>query len=144
MEYTTRLTRTEMLAQLVDIVAQRSTCRRARVGALLSRDGRILSTGYAGAPAGAPHCLDAGCLHGPDGGCIRTIHAEANAIAFAARSGISLDGADLWCSYAPCLSCAKLIINSGIRRVMYRKPYRVIEGSNLLQSVGIKLLHIPS
>ena len=137
MTYHTRITRDSMLAQIVGVVAQRSTCLRARVGSLIAREGRILSIGYAGSPSGSPHCQDAGCLIGPEGGCIRTIHAEANAIAFAAKSGISLDGAELWCSYAPCLSCAKLLINSGIRHVHYLTDYRIRDGSELLMACGI-------
>ena len=121
---TSRISRDEMLAQMVRLVAQRSTCQRRQVGALIVREGRILATGYVGSPVGRPHCLDVGCLTGPDGGCLLTLHAESNVIAFAARHGITVNGADLWCSLTPCLPCAKLILNSGIKRLFYLERYR--------------------
>ena len=135
-----RITRDAMLAEIVATVAKRSTCNRAQVGALIALDGRILSLGYAGSPIGLPHCHDIGCLIDEHtGGCQRTIHAEANTIAFAARNGIAIAGADLWCSYTPCLSCAKLIANSGIKRLFCLKRYRDPAGVELLGSVGISV-----
>ena len=134
-----RITRETMLAEIVSIVAKRSTCLRRQVGALIVRDGRILSIGYAGSPAGLPHCLDVGCLVGPDGGCLRTQHSEANAIAFAARNGIRVEGSDLWCSLTPCLSCAKLIINSGVKRIWALEPYRELSGVDLFLRAGGEL-----
>lgn len=132
-----RISRESMLSQMVQIAAERSTCLRRKVGSLIVLDGRILSTGYAGSARGLPHCLDVGCLVGPDGGCLRTIHAEMNAIAFAARYGIRVEGADLWCSLTPCLACAKLIINSGIKRLIALDDYRDTSGSHLLNDAGI-------
>lgn len=132
-----RISRNELFYQVVEIVSHRSTCNRRKVGAVIGREGRILSMGYAGSPAGTPHCQDVGCLIGKDGGCIRTQHAEANAIAWAARQGISTEGATLFCSLSPCLSCAKLIINSGIKRVEYQLSYRDSAGIDLLREAGI-------
>lgn len=132
-----RITRHEMLAEIASIVAKRSTCPRKSVGAIIAREGRVLSMGYNGAPSGLPHCLSDGCIEGPDGGCIRTQHAEANAIAFAARVGIKVEGADLWTTVSPCLSCAKVIINAGIKSVYYLNPYRDTSGIDLLNQAGI-------
>lgn len=135
-----RITREEMLHEIVLSVSKRSTCTRRSVGAIIVRDGRILSMGYNGAPSGLPHCLDVGCLMNsePGGGCSRTQHAEANAIAFAARHGIVTSGTHLWTSVSPCLSCAKLIINAGIERVVCIEPYRDDSGLKLLTSAGIQ------
>lgn len=137
-----RISREEMFAEIVQSVAKRSTCSRRRVGALIVRDGRILSTGYNGAPSGLPHCLDAGCIIGPDGGCIRTQHAEANAIAYAARAGISTDGAQLYTTISPCLACAKVIINAGIMEVTSLIAYRDHSGIDLLQDAGV-IVNVP-
>ncbi len=134
-----RISRYAMLSDIVATISKRSTCNRAEVGALIELEGRILSIGYAGSPAGLPHCHDVGCLSGPDGGCLRTIHAEANAIAFAAKTGIRIDGASLWCSLTPCLPCAKLIINSGIHRVFAIENYRDSSGVDLLRQAKIYL-----
>jgi len=107
-------------------VASRSTCPRASVGAVIVKDNRILSTGYNGAPAGEPHCVDVGCLMENDH-CLRTIHAETNAIAFAAKYGISLDGATMYVTDAlgrkptpVCHKCSQLIKVAGIARVCER------------------------
>lgn len=122
---------------MATITSSRGTCTRASVGCVIAKDGRIISTGYVGAPSGLPHCTAVGCEPGPDGGCIRTVHAEANAIAFGARHGISTDGADLYCTHSPCASCAKLIINAGIVRVVYEHEYRIRGGINLLRMAGV-------
>jgi len=127
-----RITRDEMLLTIAGIVAKRSTCERAQVGAVIARDHRIISIGYGGAPSGMKHCFEVGCEQGPDGGCIRTVHAEANAVAFAARSGIKVEGSTIYITHSPCLDCAKLIINSGITRVVYNRLYRERRGIALL------------
>jgi dCMP deaminase len=128
-----------MLIEIAFVVARRGTCERAQVGAVISRDGRIISTGYVGAPAGAEHCTSVGCQLGNHNGCIRTIHAEANAIAYAARAGTGTESAELFCTHSPCEPCAKLIISAGIRRVVYATRYRDETGVNLLESVGIEV-----
>lgn len=133
-----RLTRDEQMAYHALITSLRSTCGRKMVGAIIARDGRIISSGYAGPPAGFPHCTKA-CMiaSGAIGGCQRTIHAEQNAIAYAARYGISTDGAIIYCTLSPCTNCAKLIINSGIIGVKYIEQYRDASGIELLISAGI-------
>lgn len=136
-----RISRNKMLMMMTGIAAMRSTCIRKKVGCVIAQDGRPVAIGYAGAPAGMPHCLDVGCLAGPEGlaksGCIRTVHAEMNAIAFAARKGIVLENATLFCTMSPCYACAKLIINAGITFVFYREKYRDDSGIELLASAGI-------
>jgi len=104
-----------MLIRIAQIVAERATCDRKSVGAVIAREGRILSTGYNGPASGMPHCSS-------------DTHAEANAIAFAAKNGVSLEGSTLYLTLSPCVSCAQLIANSGIDRVVYLEKYRVPDG----------------
>ena len=104
-----RPTRDETTMYVAQAIAERGTCCRLRVGAVICRDGRILATGYNGAPAGMPHCEHE---KGDDTPCEVTVHAEANAIAFAARHGVRTEGAELHTTHSPCLTCAKLIINA--------------------------------
>lgn len=132
-----RPSRDEWLIRLAVVTSTRSTCNRASVGCVIAKDGRIISQGYVGAPSGLPHCTAVGCEPGPDGGCIRTVHAEANAIAFAARFGIPTAGADLYCTHSPCRVCAQLIINAGIDRVVYEHQYRIKDGIYLLEQAGV-------
>jgi len=114
-------------------VAERSTCTRAKVGAVIVRDKNILATGYNGSPAGLPHCLDVGCLvyrsTTPSGeveeNCFRTIHAEINAIAQAAKNGTSIRDADIYLTHTPCIHCLKVLINTGIRRIYYEREYKL-------------------
>lgn len=152
----TRPTRDETLMRQAQIVAERSTCDRAHVGVVIAHNGRVVSQGYNGAPAGMPHCdhtcpctkgfewsqLDGdptilhtfGCPMKP---CTLAVHGEANAIAFAARYGVATDGAVLFTTLAPCPTCAQLIINAGIVRVVFAKPYRFDLGINLLMDAGL-------
>jgi len=132
-----RITRIELFSQMALTIAQRSTCPRKNVGALLVKEGRILSMGYNGSPHGTPHCIDEGCIISPEGGCIRTQHAEANAVAWAAREGIATRGTDLWTTLSPCPSCAKLLINAGVIRVFCLEPYRLADGYEMLARSGI-------
>lgn len=127
-----RISRDQMLMEMAIIASKRSTCVRKHVGAIIAIEGRPVSVGYAGAPSGLPHCLEHGCLKGPDGGCIRTQHAEANAIAWAARKGIATEKATLYTTVSPCLACAKLIVNAGITDVWYLERYRKTDGLELL------------
>ena len=115
------------------LVARRSTCSRLHVGAVASRDGRLLVSGYNGAPAGIPHCDH----EASPGSCKRSVHAEANVIAYAARWGISLEGAELTTTHSPCLSCCQLLVNSGIRRVVFDEFFREEDGLDLLSEAGI-------
>ena len=128
-------------------VAERSTCTRAKVGAVIVRDKNILATGYNGAPAGMPHCLDAGCLvytsRTPSGeveeDCFRTIHAEINAIAQAAKNGASIRDADIYITHTPCIHCVKVLINTGIRRIFYEREYKRATIEELLRGANIEL-----
>jgi dCMP deaminase len=109
-------------------VAARSTCDRAFVGTVLVREKRILTTGFNGSPAGLPHCEEVGHLM-VDGHCVRTIHAEANAIIQAALHGVSTKDSTCYVTHFPCLSCAKMLINAGIVRLVYDNQYRLDENT---------------
>lgn len=112
----------EYFLEIAKVVAKRSTCDRAHVGAVIAKNKVILSTGYNGAPRGLAHCDDVG--HEIVGGhCIRTIHAEANAIAQAARNGTVIEGATIYLTNSPCYDCFKMMINSGIGEVIYKDFY---------------------
>ena len=123
-------------------VAERSTCDRAHVGAVLVRDRRILTTGYNGAPSGLPHCDDVGHLM-VDGHCVRALHAEQNAIIQAALHGISIGGATAYVTHQPCLTCAKMLINSGIVRVVYAGNYPDDISRQFLNAARVELVHMP-
>lgn len=120
----------EYFMELAEVVAKRSTCLRRNIGAVVVKDKRVLATGYNGAPSGLAHCSEAGCLREklgiPSGERVemcRGLHAEQNALVQAARYGISVEGAVLYCTNQPCVTCAKMLINSGISRVVYKDPY---------------------
>ena len=119
-------------------VAKRSTCDRARVGAIVVKDKRILTTGYNGSPKGLDHCDDAGHLMA-NGHCVRTLHAEQNAIIQAALHGVSTAGSTIYVTHQPCLNCAKMIINAGIRRVVYSGPYPDQESQAFMAQAGVAL-----
>lgn len=112
----------EYFMEMAKVVATRATCDRLHVGAVIVRDRVVLSTGYNGAPRGLAHCDDEG-HELSDGHCIRTVHGEANAIAQAAKNGTSIDGSTLYTTFSPCYDCFKLIINSGIKRVICGEFY---------------------
>ncbi len=118
-----RLERKDYFAALARLVALRSTCNRAKVGAIIVKDGRIISTGYAGAPANSPHCTEVGCKLDDTGSCIRTVHAEANAIAEVAMLGGNIAGSVMYCTMCPCINCAKLIAASHLSAVYYLDDY---------------------
>ena len=121
----------EYFMEIAEIVKTRSTCLRRQGGAVIGKGNRIITTGYNGAPSGLRHCTDiGGCererLHIPSGQrheLCRALHAEQNAIIQAAKLGVSIDGATLYCTHQPCSVCAKMIINAGIRRVVYQEGY---------------------
>jgi len=131
-------------------VAERSTCLRAKVGAVIVRDRSILATGYNGSPAGLPHCTDVGCLiyesRTPDGdieqNCYRTIHAEMNAITQAAKNGSAISDADVYVTHTPCIHCMKVLINTGVRTVYYDKPYKLQTIDELLKYARVKLVQV--
>lgn len=134
-------------------VAERSTCLRAKVGAVIVRDRNILATGYNGSPAGTPHCLDAGCLvyrsQTPSGeweeNCFRTIHAEINAIAQAAKNGAAIRDGVVYITHTPCLHCFKVLINTGITRICYEREYKLGTLDELRQFVPhVQLVQVAS
>ena len=147
-----RISRDDMFSQICSVVAQRSTCLRSQVGALIVKNGRIVSMGYNGPVSGMPSCVkplplmelgmesmgekvkERVCM-GP--GCTRSLHAETNAIAFAARAGVSVEGCTMYCSMSPCINCAKVIVNSGIKELKYLEEYRDTSGLELLRKAGI-------
>lgn len=133
------------------IVAERATCSRAKIGAVIVKDKNIIATGYNGSPAGHPHCTEVGCLvyvsRDPDGeeeeNCFRTIHAEVNAIVQAAKHGTAIDGADMYVTASPCYHCFKTIMNTGIRRVFYARPYKIHRLGELVLHANIEMIHLP-
>ncbi len=129
----------EYFMSIAEQVASRSTCDRKNVGAVIVREKTILSTGYNGSLRGAPHCDEAG--HDIENGhCVRTVHAEANAVAQAAKNGVGIDGAEIYVTASPCLTCFKLIANSGIRTVFYKEFYRDERITEYARQADIKLV----
>ncbi len=133
---------------LARMISKRSTCVRRSVGALIVKDKRILSTGYNGAPSGLPHCFEVGCLRqklnvdpGERHELCRGLHAEQNAIIQAAFHGVSINGADLYCTHLPCSICMKMIINAGITRVSYIEGYPDELSFQMINESGIVLHH---
>jgi dCMP deaminase len=124
-------------------VSERSTCDRAFVGCVLVLEKRILTTGFNGSPAGQPHCDEEGHLM-IDGHCVRTIHAETNAIIQAALHGVSTRGCTCYVTHFPCIHCAKVLVNAGINRLVYSVNYRLDEiAAGFLQSAGIEMKQLP-
>ncbi len=130
-------------------VGTRGTCDRGRNGAVLVKDKRILTTGYVGAPAGLPHCDEVGHLMADvidsDGKvskhCVRTTHAEQNAILQAALHGISTDGSTLYVKFEPCFTCAKMIINAGVKKVVCERQYHAAEMTRkFFKDAGVDLV----
>lgn len=121
--------------------ATRSTCPRKSVGAIVVRDKAILATGYNGSIRGLEHCTEIGCLM-DNGHCVRTVHAEANAILQAARHGVSIDKAHIYATASPCWDCFKLIANAGIARVLYGEFYRDERIREFADGAGIELVHL--
>jgi dCMP deaminase len=112
----------EYFMGIVDQVAKRCTCSRTPKGAVIVKDNRIISTGYIGSISGTPHCDDVGHLM-LDGHCIRTVHAEANAVAQAAKNGAALNNTTCYTTTLPCFNCLKLLVNSGVTRIVYKEDY---------------------
>lgn len=150
-----RPSRDWVLMQTAGLWGMRSTCTRAQVGVVISRDGRILSSGYNGSPSGMPHCnhsCDCVPVQAKGGGinhlkgcaaiqpCRNVVHAEANAIAFAARYGVGVMGAELHTTRVPCLNCAGMIINAGITRVVWNEEHREMDGFLRLGEAGIEVI----
>ncbi len=138
----------EYFMEIMGTVARRATCDRGRSGCVIVKDKQILCTGYVGSPPGLEHCDDVGHMYkkvlDEDGTvrehCVRTIHAEQNAICQAAKHGVSLDGATLYCRMEPCRVCAMLIISVGIKRVVAERRYHAAqETREMFAKVGIQL-----
>ncbi|MDH3652890.1 MAG: dCMP deaminase family protein [Myxococcales bacterium] len=123
------------------VVASRSTCPRKHVGSVIVRDKTILSTGYNGSVRGLPHCDEVGHMM-VDGHCVRTIHAEVNAIIQAAKNGARIDGASIYVTASPCWSCFKAICNVGIKRIIFEEFYRDERIFEVSQTLGIELVEL--
>jgi len=139
----------EYFMNIAKEVGKRGTCDRARIGAVIVKNKRIISTGYAGAPAGIKHCDEVGHLFAKnideDGNvsehCVRTTHAEQNAITQAALHGVSTEGATIYLKFEPCFTCAKMIINAGIKRVVCEKKYHTAKLTReFFKQAGVELV----
>lgn len=137
----------EYFMEIVNVVKKRSTCLRRQVGALIVKDKRILSAGYNGAPTGLKHCDEVGCtrekLNIPSGQrheLCRGLHAEQNAIVHAANSGVSIKGGTIYVTAQPCVLCAKMIINAGIKRIVFGGGYPDELAMELLNEAGIEVV----
>lgn len=135
--------------EITQLVAKRSTCVRRSVGAVIVKEKRLLSTGYNGAPSGIKHCIDVGCLReklkvesGQRHELCRGIHAEQNAIIQAAYHGVSIKGADLYCTNLPCIICAKMIINAGLKTIFYQAGYADDLSKDMLDEAGIAVIKL--
>lgn len=165
MKTQSRIERDQLFLDVAALFGQRSTCPRAQVGAVAVQDGRIVASGYNGAPAGMPHCTEVGCNvlvewdppkfpegHDPadippppenvKSHCTRAVHAEANVIAWSARTGVALKGSEMYLTHTPCSTCTKLIINSGIKSVHFGNNYGHDGGLKLLYAGGV-LVFLP-
>ena len=138
---------------MMDAIAKRATCGRGRSGCVIARDNQLLVTGYVGSPVGLPHCDEVGhqmkkVIHVDEDNketehCVRTVHAEQNAICQAAKNGVALEGATLYCRMTPCRVCAMLIINCGIRRVVCQRRYHAgVESEEMFRKVGVELHYV--
>ena len=141
----------EYFMEVCRSIAKRATCDRGKSGCVIARDNQILVTGYVGSPIGFPHCDDVGHqmkkMTHEDGSetnhCVRTVHAEQNAICQAAKNGISLNGATVYCKMTPCRTCAMLLINCGITRIVCDKKYHAgAESEEMLKTASIALEYV--
>ncbi len=137
----------EYFMEIVELIKTRSTCLRRQVGALIVKDKRILSTGYNGAPTGCVHCTDIGCMRDklsiPSGQrheLCRGMHAEQNALVQAAYSGTSVKGGTLYVTHQPCVLCAKMAINAGIKKIVFSGEYPDELAMELLKEAGIRVV----
>lgn len=122
---------------IAEVVSTRATCPRLHVGCVLVKEKRVIASGYNGSPSGAPHCTDDGCMI-RDGSCVRTIHAEQNALFQCAKYGIDTEGATAYVTHQPCLLCTKSLIQAGITRIVYIHPYRSDSfAEELLSDAGV-------
>jgi len=138
----------EYFLQIATLVSSRSTCLRRKVGAVIVKDKRILTTGYNGVPRGLAHCVEVGCLRekmgspsGKNQELCRGLHAEQNAIIQGALHGISIQNGFLYCTEQPCVTCAKMIINAGINKIIYLNSYPDELARELLKEAKIEEIH---
>ncbi len=145
----TRPTWDRYFMEIALLVSTRSTCMRRKVGAVLVKDKRVLATGYNGAPSGLAHCEEVGCLRqrlgipsGERHEICRGLHAEQNAIIQAALHGVSIKGSKLYTTTFPCIICSKMLINAGIREIVYREGYPDELSASLLEEAGMRLVKL--
>ncbi len=131
----------EYFMNIAKEVATRATCDRKHVGAVIVRDRTILSTGYNGSVRGLGHCDDDGHMM-EDGHCVRTIHAESNAIIQAAKNGTAIGGAGIYVTASPCWNCFKMIVNAGIQRIAFGEFYRDERIFEISKTLGIELVNL--
>jgi len=143
-EQDTRPTWDEYFMKITRDVSERATCVKRKVGAIIVKDNRILSTGYNGAPKGMKHCEEVGCLRkemsvpsGQRHELCRGLHAEQNAIIQAAVHGVKIDGSTMYCNYQPCVICVKMMINAGIKRLVFSGSYPDELAANMIVESGI-------
>lgn len=138
----------EYFMEVMEAISKRATCDRGRSGCVIVKNKQILVTGYVGSPMGLPHCDEVGHqmkkMLNEDGSisehCVRTVHAEQNAVCQAAKLGVSIDGATVYCRMTPCRVCAMLLINCGIKRVVCERRYHAgAESEEMFKKVGIEL-----
>lgn len=141
----------EYFLEIAKLVGSRGTCDRGRNGAVIVKNKRIITTGYVGAPVGMSHCDEVGHLMSdvvnPDGTiskhCVRTLHAEQNAIIQAALHGISTEGATLYVKFEPCFTCCKMLINAGIKRVVCQKKYHAADLTRkFFKEAGVEIVYM--
>lgn len=136
----------EYFMEIAHVVAKRSTCLRRSVGAVIVKNRQIVATGYNGTPKDLLHCSEVGCLReqlkvpsGKNHELCRGIHAEQNAVVQAAYHGVSVNGGTLYCTHQPCVVCTKILINAGIKRIVYANPYPDKLAEDMMQSSGIEI-----
>ncbi len=136
--------------EISSVVANRSTCLRRKVGAVLVRDKRLLTTGYNGAPSFLKHCQEIGCLReeqnipsGQRHELCRGLHAEQNAIIQGALHGVSIKGADLYCTHHPCSLCAKMLVNAGLEKVVLKESYPDHLAQEIFKEAGVQVISLP-
>lgn len=141
----------EYFMEVMEAISKRATCDRGKSGCVIVKNKQILVTGYVGSPMGLPHCDDVGHqfkkMLNEDGSisehCVRTVHAEQNAICQAAKLGVPIDGATVYCRMTPCRTCAMLLINCGIKRIVCERKYHAgAESEEMLKKVGIDLEYV--
>ncbi len=137
----------EYFMSLLEVIKTRSTCMRRQVAAVIVRDKKIIATGYNGAPKGVFHCEQVGCLRdqlkipaGERHELCRGIHAEQNAIIQASVHGVSIEGSDIYITHSPCILCSKMLINAGIKRIVYRGEYPDKLALDMLDEAGVTVV----